>query len=208
MHKIYFQASWNKPGYMLQNKLFLLIELLSSCYSCLFFRPLKEGKMKKNLSKLALLFMVLFVVAGFMSCDNNLVIEPLAIIGDWDIGYGSTLTVTASKFINTSSDDTVFFSYDIVVFDNNDWNASESGEGSYGFIVVKCSKPSVYTPEAKDKYMVVRWQNLESGETTTMEFAEGSDYPVNTYFDTFIEAMSSATEAAGFFGYFSTATTL
>ncbi|MBF9016361.1 MULTISPECIES: hypothetical protein [unclassified Oceanispirochaeta] len=164
--------------------------------------------MKKNLGKLALLFMVLFVVAGFMSCGNDLVDEPLAIIGNWDIGYGSTLTVTATKFTNTSFDDSVFFSYDIVVIDNDDWNASESGEGSYGFIVVKCTTPSIYTPEAKDKFMVVRWQNLESGETSTMEFAEGSDYPANTYFDTYNEAMSGATGAAGFFGYFSTATQL
>lgn len=164
--------------------------------------------MKKNLSKLALLFLVLFVVAGFMSCDLNKDEVSLAVIGEWNAGFGSSAVITASQY-EVYYNDVLSYSGKIVSFNNSSWNAGETGEGSYGYFVVQFDNPSAYTPESKDKYMVVRWQNfLDVEAAAAMSYSEGSDYPTNTYFDSIDDALEGATGAAGFFGYFTTATQL
>lgn len=164
--------------------------------------------MKKNLGKLALLVMVLFVFAATMSCDLNKDETSLAIIGEWDAGFGSTMTLTASQY-EVYYNDVLSYSAKVVSYSNDSWNAGESGEGSYGYFVVQFDNPSAFTPESKDKFMVVRWKNfLDLEAAASMSYSEGSDYPTNTYFDSIDDALEGATTAAEFFGFYSTATKL
>jgi hypothetical protein len=157
--------------------------------------------MKKNLRKLTLLFLVIFVFSGLMSCELFNDEDTLAIIGEWDTGYGS-LDVTSAEITTYNSDGSIFWSYEIDSFDNSEWNGDESGEGNYGYMVVKCTEPSEYTPEAQDKYTVIRWQNFVT--ETSMEYSEG----YIAYFDTAEEAIAGATISEGFFNLFSSTTKL
>ncbi len=153
----------------------------------------------KNLTKLAVLLTALFVLGGLVSCDlNDSGSDSLAIVGTWDYtttGDG-TLVVTDSTYSVDMSSSTYdwYYAGDIVSYDNSGWNGTETGEGSYGYLVYKLtSHSSSYYSGYIGKYVVVRWQNFVDG--TSMEYLDGS----SEYFDTVDEALEGATEADGVF---------
>jgi len=157
----------------------------------------------KNFKKLTVLFLALFVFAGMMSCDmNSGSSDELAVIGNWDAGYDNILEITPSMYKKSwpksEFGEAGFYSAKIVSYDNTGWNGSDSGmgEGEYGYFVLLWDNPSKYTPQAKDKYSIVRWKNLKttSGKTT-MEYSEA----YKSYFDTAAEAIEGSIEDKDFF---------
>lgn len=162
--------------------------------------------------------------------------EDIEIKGTWlDEGenWKQKLVITNTKITNYWSESLIktnkgnkddnlelFWEARIYKFDNEKWNGEEFGSGDHGYMVLKYTIASEVHPEAKDKYMVLRWKSLTtSGDVTTMSWSEGykkdpdpdnylgkCGYPevyCGLYFDTYQEAIDNATDGEGFFGMYS-----
>ncbi len=115
----------------------------------------------------------------------------------------------------------LFWEARIYDYDNDAFNAKEPGQGNCGYAVLKFTKPSVYVPNGKDKFIVLRWRNLRKfNGKVIMEWSEGFkeltegceipagyadtvEFPENVacgvYYDTIIAAKENVTEGNGFF---------
>lgn len=164
----------------------------------------------KNLKKWLVLLAALFVLSGMMSCemfeDDD---ETLAIVGEWDEGFGSTMIITSSLYKKSWVAGATWpagsNSAKIVSFNNSDWNSTDSGsgEGTYGYVVIEWTEPS--NPTDKGKFDVVQWESLKTTSgTTTVSYSEG--YNAKGYFETADDAIEGATSANGYFNSFSPAT--
>ena len=128
----------------------------------------------KELKKWIVLLAALFVLTGMMSCEmfGEEDDDDIAVEGTWDAGYGSEVVITDSTYSNYYNDVLSAISAKIVSFDNDGWNGSETGSGDYGYMVIKYTQASAFTPESQDKYMVVRWQDILSvGDLETMSYS-------------------------------------
>ncbi|MDC7235428.1 MAG: hypothetical protein PQJ58_19525 [Spirochaetales bacterium] len=157
--------------------------------------------MKKNLGKLALVLMVLFVSAGLMSCDAFKDEESLSVLGTWGNG---TMEITSDTYSVDMGGSWGEWNYsaDIISFDNSSWNAGEEGEGSYGYMVLKFTSHSDDDTAAATvgKYTVFRWKNLTTVDgVTAMETSEG----YGDYYDNADDALENITAANGYFNFYS-----
>lgn len=167
----------------------------------------------KELKKWIVMIAVLFVLTGMMSCELFDGGDDPTVFGSWEDGYGSEMIITEDSF-SSYYNGTLSYSAEVISYHNNEWNQSENGEGSYGYLVIQYENtPYWYDADSlTGKYMVLRWQNLAYNlGVTTMEYSEGSndsdwtDTTPGTLFDTEEEAIAGATGADGFF-YFSSVT--
>jgi hypothetical protein len=167
--------------------------------------------MKKNSLLITSIFIFLMAVACFTGCDDYIELDDnginfdIEIAGTWIDPYNVKLVINDSKidFYSQSTDTETSYEAIIHGYNNSIWNGDESGTGDDGFMVIKYSKAPSWNPDCQGKYMIFRWQNLDAGAAPiTMDYAEGSNYPTNTYFDSEAEAVTGATTAEGFFVFF------
>ncbi|MBN2509786.1 MAG: hypothetical protein JXB03_05890 [Spirochaetales bacterium] len=125
--------------------------------------------------------------------------EPdIEITGDWLDSLGGTLSVDGAT-MTSGYGDTVTWVADITTYNNDSWNAGEAGAGDCGYAVIRYTQASIYAPQSQDKYMVLRWQNFtESEGEMTVSYSEG----YGDYFDDEESARAGATNAAGYFTFF------
>ncbi len=154
------------------------------------------------------LFTAFFLYAG---CDDSDDDEnsgnEIEIAGTWFDAYDNKIVITDDAILWYYPTDATETSYEasIAEFDNDAFNAEETGENDHGHAVIRYTKAPSWNTASQDKYMVFRWQNFDdSASPMTMDFVEGSDYPANTYFDTADLASEGATAAAGFFSMYTT----
>lgn len=161
-------------------------------------------------------------------------VDDVEIIGTWEVTgenqYGfwkQRVVVEASRItnywkqyedeFNEPDEWETFWQATIYDYDNDIWNGGEMGRGDHGYLVMKYSDPSPYHPYSEGTFMVLRWENFND-YSGTMDWCEGfkiepgtdigdcgiDGYYCGVYFDTFTEAVETATESEGFFGMYST----
>jgi len=161
----------------------------------------------KNVKKISALLSVLFVLTGMMSCDLSGNIKNVLpqVSGNWDAGSGTTMEITSESF-KSYNNEVLAYSAKVESFDNTCWNSSEKGEGDYGYLLIKIETAPAANPGIKDKYTVVRWENLklENG-TTTMEYCVEIEDAASC-FDKADDALGSVTDEKGFFKTFTNVT--
>lgn len=163
----------------------------------------------KWIKRSALALAALSFVFAFASCDlmaEKDKKEDIEIEGTWSstaYGYTTTMTFDNDEYTSSTSDGTDTWAYacKIVDFDNDEFNAGDAGEGDCGYAVVKFTDH--YDSSYIGKYTVLRWQNLSTNAgTTTVDTCEG----YGTYFDSEDAAEDGTTDAAGYFGFYSSTT--
>lgn len=172
----------------------------------------------KRLKNGALLLAALSFVFAFASCDllgEKDKKEDIEIEGTWhESTFGSGLVITNDTIeFHTAvdgifSDATKYQECEIVSYDNDGFNADDSGTGDCGFMVIKYTEPSSYISSiAQDKYGIFRWQNLNTASgVTTMSYSEGyidsdGDWSADKYSDTAESAETDFTDEVGAFSF-------
>lgn len=167
----------------------------------------------KRLRVGALLGALLIAVLGLSSCDlfgGDPVADDIEIAGTWVDSYGGALVVTdgTARFYSsgTITEANKWQECEVVDYDNDGFNAGDSGTGDCGYMVIKYTEPSSYiAAAAQDKYGILRWQNLATASgATTMGYAEG--YTDGTYSDTAAAAEAYFCDDESAFSYYSSAT--
>ena len=159
----------------------------------------------KEFKKWIVLLAALFVLSGMMSCemfesDDE---ETIEVKGEWDTGYGSII-ITDSTISWYGTDGTLSYAYDIESFSNDSWNGSETGEGDYGYMVIKYTTAPTWNDSVNGLYNIFRWQNLNSSESPA-SFEYGEAYLDGTYHESASESKNTATSSNGYY-WFSSAT--
>lgn len=168
----------------------------------------------------------LFLAGTFSGCDffgttdddsTGTTDDPIAVEGTW-IYLGGEYSTRLEISDNTikwysgneseiATTDNLTQECEIHSYNNQSFNAGESGNGDHGFAVIYYSNPSTYIEsEAKDKYGILRWENLDS---SSMDYSEGYYDPdggfTPEYFDSPDEAKEKMTTADAFSSGYSTA---
>jgi len=154
------------------------------------------------------------LVAGFLfsGCapaglapDVGIAVEGTWFI-DWGGTYDETWVISDSEITYTSGTAQVYTA-DIVSYDNNAFNASETGEGNYGYAVIQYTAVDGAGTGAVGGYNIFRWQNYTG---SACDFTQGyknvgGDWPdnENDMADTAAEAINDFTAANSYFGGYS-----
>ncbi|MDC7219395.1 MAG: hypothetical protein PQJ59_05605 [Spirochaetales bacterium] len=167
----------------------------------------------KELKKWFLLLATVVALTGLASCDmlddssddsdsndDGSDSSSLEVIGSWVDSWGYYTIITETNFGSYATDGTtMYYDADIVSYSNDAWNASETGEGDCGYMVIQFSDSTDYT--------IVRWENLETSDgETTMDYSEGYSFS-DGYFSSEDAAISGATDSNGYFTYWSESVT-
>jgi len=166
--------------------------------------------MKKNY--LFTLILSVFLLLSFSSCDMfQPEEESIEVVGEWS-NQDEKASITSNSFIKyyrDSETDNFVMGYECAIaeFSNDNFNAGESGDGDCGYAVIKYTTPPSYNPDAKDKYGIIRWQDLSSN---AMNFSEAYYDPDPTdddftavYFDTAADAKANMTNVNNCFSMYS-----
>ena len=150
---------------------------------------------------------VLVMMAAFLA-GCTLTGENIAVLGKWiDPSFDSMIIVTNEDILfywPSSATDTLY-ECSIEAYDNDKWNAGETGSGSHGYMVLRYTKAPEGNPSVGGQYMILRWKNLSgTGSGATMDYSEG--YNVGGYSATAEQAMTDFTGAAGSFGFYTVGT--
>lgn len=137
-----------------------------------------------------------------MSCGPGLI----EVAGTWSLdlsGDTESFEISSSSITYTydsiTNDDWDFsWTGDIVEFDNDTFNADETGNGDFGYAVVQFKGG-----DDDGKYCIVRWQNLSTTDSTaTVDISKG--YKTGeTYPDTPEDAKTTITDGNGWFEMYS-----
>ncbi len=124
---------------------------------------------------------------------------------EWESKYVITneLFEVYSSFDAASPD----YTYEIVEYSNDRFNAEETGDGNYGFAVIKYLEPPSWNPDASG-HTILRWQNLDTADgVTRVDLCEGFYDPdedgTAEYLDTAEEAKEYVTAESGSFAVYS-----
>ncbi|HCM25352.1 MAG: hypothetical protein A2Z99_03615 [Treponema sp. GWB1_62_6] len=169
-----------------------------------------------------------FLSLAFVSCgtlfgpeDSADTGDTIEIAGSWvalsgdyssriDI-TGTTATFYSGTEATVGTSTTIFQVCEIVAWSNDGFNAGDSSTGNAGYMVVKYTTPSEYSPTSLNKFGVIRWKDIaSSGGATTTLYSEGyldanGDW-AGEYSDTAAAAEAAFTTAADAFSFYSTAT--
>ena len=166
--------------------------------------------MKRRMKVLAVLGLLAVMALAFAGCAVTT--PDIEIAGTWHKDFG----FFQEKFVFTNDlfekydsfgATTPVYTYEIVAFNNDGFNAGEAGEGNCGYAVLKVLDAPSYAPD-RTGHTILRWQNLESNGTTTVDISEGFYDPdgdfTGVYFDSPQWARHYVTGANNAFGIYST----
>jgi len=172
----------------------------------------------KKKSFILLLLFSLFVFSACFDDDSSLLSPELKpeITGTWLLPgfapYEEKWVIVDNRItyysgtVATDTWSTTNYIGEIVQFNNIMFNAGESETSDCGYAVIRF----IYADNAAwgdvDKYNIFRWKNLT---TSNVSFSQGTKligtYPnsTNQIFNSVDDAVNQATDAAGYFGYYS-----
>lgn len=181
--------------------------------------------LNKIKNSIIVIFIILISITLVLSCKTDPVSgdsgdagdngtqSDIDILGTWvenPGSYYSKLVITNTRIENYNEEtatDTLWDA-DIESYYNDEWNADETGEGEYGYMVIYYTKASSWVPQSLNKYNILRWKNItDDNGTVTMEYSEAYCTDGGTtaiYFDTPEDAKAQATEENGCFSIYST----
>jgi len=153
----------------------------------------------KQIKKALLIASVILAAASFSACNIGMPWD-IELLGSWDDGYGTTVTITDTTYENYYNN-SLNYSGKILKYDNAGLNADETSDAdTYGYFLVELTESnSDWTPVGT--CIVYRWKNIitENG-VTTVALSEG--YGLTRFTDA-DEALAGMTEADGYFTWYS-----
>ena len=157
--------------------------------------------------KLRIVFLTIAALAMLASC-NLFFPAPIEIGGTWDLTGGGTWEITDETFKITNDPSWTWdYSGEVISYSNDSYNdATENPTtGDFGHMVIKFTAHTGNS-SAVGTYTVVRWKTLVTASgVTTMEYSEGYKAGADAFTSADM-AKTGATEADGYFGFFSSIT--